>query len=87
MFGLMLRTEQSVMGVSMLVLFPLTFASNIFVDPATMPGWLQAFVEVQPDQPARDAACARLMARARSTPVAHRRAGRGARRSSWCSAR
>ena len=35
----------SVMQVSMMILFPLTFASNIFVDPATMPGWLQAFVE------------------------------------------
>ena len=36
------------MGVSMLVLFPLTFLSNVFVDPSTMPGWLQAFVEVNP---------------------------------------
>jgi ABC-2 type transport system permease protein len=36
------------MGVSMLILFPLTFGSNIFVNPATMPGWLQAFVQVNP---------------------------------------
>jgi ABC-2 type transport system permease protein len=36
------------MGVSMLVLFPLTFLSNVFVEPSTMPGWLQAFVEVNP---------------------------------------
>ena len=35
--GLVLRTPNSVMGVSMMVLFPLTFASNIFVDPRTMP--------------------------------------------------
>ncbi len=48
MFGLFLRSEKSVMGVSMLVLFPLTFLSNVFVDPSTMPGWLQAFVEVNP---------------------------------------
>ncbi|MEW9527187.1 ABC transporter permease [Microbispora sp. NPDC049125] len=48
MFGLMLRSEKSVMGVSMLVLFPLTFLSNVYVDPATMPGWLQAFVTVNP---------------------------------------
>ncbi|GAA1295891.1 transport permease protein [Planotetraspora silvatica] len=48
MFGLLLRSEKSVMGVSMLVLFPLTFLSNVFVDPETMPGWLQAFVEVNP---------------------------------------
>jgi ABC-2 type transport system permease protein len=48
MFGLILRSEKSVMGVSMLVLFPLTFLSNVFVNPVTMPGWLQAFVEVNP---------------------------------------
>jgi ABC-2 type transport system permease protein len=48
MFGMFLRSEKSVMGVSMLVLFPLTFLSNVFVDPRTMPGWLQAFVEVNP---------------------------------------
>ncbi|MER6010462.1 ABC transporter permease [Streptomyces bluensis] len=48
MFGLMLRTEKSVMGVSMMVIFPLTFLSNVFVDPKTMPGWLQAFVNNSP---------------------------------------
>ncbi|GAA1363337.1 ABC transporter permease [Catellatospora chokoriensis] len=46
--GLILRSEKSVMGVSMLVLFPLTFLSNVFVRPTTMPGWLQAFVDVNP---------------------------------------
>ncbi|MGP3969676.1 ABC transporter permease [Streptomyces sp. 6N223] len=48
MFGLLLRSEKSVMGVSMMVLFPLTFLSNIMVEPETMPGWLQAFVDVNP---------------------------------------
>jgi ABC-2 type transport system permease protein len=48
MFGLLLRSEKSVMGVSMMVLFPLTFLSNVFVEPGTMPGWLRAFVEVNP---------------------------------------
>jgi ABC-2 type transport system permease protein len=43
-----LPTPESVMQISMTVLFPLTFASNVFVDPATMPGWVQAFVEVNP---------------------------------------
>ena len=46
--GLVLRTPNAVMGASMLVITPLTFGSNIFVDPTTMPGWLQAFVEVNP---------------------------------------
>lgn len=48
MFGLLLRSEKSVMGVSMLILFPLTFLSNVFVQPTTMPGWLQAFVQINP---------------------------------------
>ncbi|MFD4588912.1 ABC transporter permease [Streptomyces sp. NPDC058434] len=48
MFGLLLRTEKSVMGVSMMVIFPLTFLSNVFVEPKTMPGWLQAFVNNSP---------------------------------------
>jgi ABC-2 type transport system permease protein len=48
MFGLLMKSEKGVMGVSMLVLFPLTFLSNVFVQPSTMPGWLQAFVDVNP---------------------------------------
>jgi ABC-2 type transport system permease protein len=48
MFGLLLRSEKSVMGTSMLVLFPLTFLSNVYVEPSTMPGWLQVFVNVNP---------------------------------------
>ncbi|TCP57048.1 ABC-2 type transport system permease protein [Tamaricihabitans halophyticus] len=46
--GLLLRSEKSVTGVSMLVLFPLTFVSNIFVRPETMPEVLQAIVAVNP---------------------------------------
>ena len=46
--GLVLRTTNSVMGVSMMVLFPLTFASNIFVDPRTMPSWLEVIVGANP---------------------------------------
>lgn len=48
MFGLLLRSEKSVMGVSMMVLMPLTFLSSTYVDPATMPRWLEAFVNVNP---------------------------------------
>jgi len=46
--GMKLQTPENVMQTSMMVLFPLTFASNVFVDPATMPGWLQAFVKANP---------------------------------------
>lgn len=47
-FALLVRTPATVMTLSWVVLMPLTFASNIYVDPATMPGWLQAFVGVNP---------------------------------------
>jgi ABC-type multidrug transport system permease subunit len=30
------------------LIFPLTFASSIFVRPASMPGWLQGFAVHQP---------------------------------------
>lgn len=46
--GLLVKTPESVMTLSFLLLFPLTFVSNIFVDPATMPGWLQNIVDVNP---------------------------------------
>jgi ABC-2 type transport system permease protein len=46
--GLLMRSPNAVMGVSMLVLMPLTFASNIFVAPETMPSVLRAWVEVNP---------------------------------------
>lgn len=48
LISLFVRSEQAAMGVSMFVLMPLTFASNIFVDPQTMPSWLQSVVEVNP---------------------------------------
>ena len=46
--GLVLRSDNAVFGVSNMVMFPLTFVSNVFVDPATLPSWLQAFVDVNP---------------------------------------
>jgi len=46
--GLKVRTPNAVMGVSMMVLFPLTFVSSIFAPPETMPGWLRSFVDVNP---------------------------------------
>lgn len=47
-FGIIARSQESLFFLSFTVLFPLTFASNIFVEPATMPVWLAAFVSVNP---------------------------------------
>jgi ABC-2 type transport system permease protein len=46
--GLVLRSPSAVSSVSLVILFPLTLASNVFADPRTMPGWLQAFIDVNP---------------------------------------
>ncbi|MBF9035102.1 ABC transporter permease [Rhodobacterales bacterium HKCCE2091] len=46
--GLLIRTPMTVMTLGFTVLFPLVFASNIMVQPDTMPGWLRAFVDRNP---------------------------------------
>ncbi len=46
--GLLVRTPMTVMTFGFTFIFPLVFASNISVDPTTMPGWLEAFVNVNP---------------------------------------
>ena len=46
--GLLVRTDNAVFAISNMVMVPLTFVSNVFVPPETLPGWLQAFVEVNP---------------------------------------
>lgn len=47
-FGVIARTASSVQGISMIILFPLTFLSNAFVPVDTMPSWLQWFVNINP---------------------------------------
>ena len=46
--GLLMRTPMAVMNAGFMALFPLTFLSNVFVDPATLPAPLEAFVDVNP---------------------------------------
>jgi oleandomycin transport system permease protein len=48
LIGLIARTPGAVQGILFLTLFPLTFGSNVFVQTTSMPGWLQAFVKVNP---------------------------------------
>jgi ABC-2 type transport system permease protein len=47
-FGLVGRNAQSVQGISLLVMFPLTFLSNAFVPTETMPPVLEAFANINP---------------------------------------
>jgi ABC-2 type transport system permease protein len=46
--GLLLRAPNATLNAGFMGLFPLLFLSNIFVDPSTLPGWLEAFVDVNP---------------------------------------
>jgi ABC-2 type transport system permease protein len=47
-FGVISRTASSVQGISMIILFPLTFLSNAFVPTNTLPDLLQWFVKINP---------------------------------------
>jgi ABC-2 type transport system permease protein len=46
--GMLVKSPESVMTTSTMFLFPLTFVSNIFVDPKTMPGFMQAIISFNP---------------------------------------
>jgi ABC-2 type transport system permease protein/oleandomycin transport system permease protein len=48
LLGLALRSPETVQAAAFPMIFPLVFASSIFVPVQTMPGWLQAFVKVNP---------------------------------------
>jgi ABC-2 type transport system permease protein len=48
LFGVLARTASSVQGISMLVLFPLTFLSNAYVPVETLPWALGWFATINP---------------------------------------
>ena len=46
--GLVLRSPSAVLNTGFMVLFPLVFLSNTFVDPETLPSVLEGFVSLNP---------------------------------------
>jgi daunorubicin/doxorubicin transport system permease protein len=46
--GLLMRSPSAVMNTGFMALFPLTFLSNIFVEPETLPSGLETFVNGNP---------------------------------------
>jgi ABC-2 type transport system permease protein len=46
--GLLMRSPNAVMNAGFMAIFPLTFLSNVFVDPETLPSGLKAFVDANP---------------------------------------
>lgn len=46
--GTIAKSARSVQGISMMIMFPLTFLSNAFVPAETLPSGLEAFVKINP---------------------------------------
>ena len=46
--GLVMRSPNAVMNAGFMSIFPLTFLSNVYVDPDTLPAGLEAFVNANP---------------------------------------
>ena len=46
--ALRVRSAEAAQSAGFVVLFPLVFASSVFVPVSSMPGWLRAFAEVSP---------------------------------------
>ena len=46
--GLLMRSPNAVMNAGFMAIFPLTFLSNVFVEPETLPAGLEAFVNANP---------------------------------------
>ena len=46
--GLVMRSPNATMNAGFLSIFPLTFLSNVYVDPDTLPSGLEAFVNANP---------------------------------------
>ncbi|MBV8764568.1 MAG: ABC transporter permease [Hyphomicrobiales bacterium] len=46
--GLTVRSAEAAQSAGFVVLFPLVFASSVFVPVSTLPGWLQAIAKVSP---------------------------------------
>ncbi|WP_304451232.1 ABC transporter permease [Nocardiopsis sp. YSL2] len=46
--GMVVASPQAVPGIATAVILPLTFGSNIFADPQTMPRWLEVWTGINP---------------------------------------
>src|SRR6266567_2175144 len=71
LLGLYVKSPQSLQGYGFIVMFPLTFGSNVFVQASTLPGWLQAWVKVNPVTALTDAARGLALGGPIATPAWH----------------
>jgi ABC-2 type transport system permease protein/oleandomycin transport system permease protein len=67
--GLSVTNGEAAQAAAFPLLAPLTFASNLFVDPETMPSWLQGWAENQPVSVTADAVRACMLGGPTATKV------------------
>ncbi|HJU96560.1 MAG TPA: ABC transporter permease [Jiangellaceae bacterium] len=67
--GVIAKDPERVQIFGFTALFPITFVSNVFVPAETMPGWLQAFVNVNPVSILADACRGLMLTGAEATPI------------------
>ncbi|MEU0571111.1 ABC transporter permease [Nonomuraea sp. NPDC005983] len=61
LLGVLMREPGGVQGMAFLVLFPLTFGTSMITPKGTLPGWLQAWLDVNPVNHAMDASRALML--------------------------
>ncbi|AOT61531.1 MULTISPECIES: ABC transporter permease [Streptomyces] len=69
LIGMAAKSPQAVPGITMALVLPLTFGSNIFASPDTMPDWLRWWVGVNPVSHFVDATRALTLGGEASGPV------------------
>lgn len=48
LIGMTVRSAEVAASAGLIWLFPMTFVSNVFVDPSTLPGWMQPIAQWNP---------------------------------------
>jgi oleandomycin transport system permease protein len=69
LLGVLATSPEGVQGFSAILIFPLTFGSNVFVPTANLPGWLQAWVKINPVTHVANAVRALMLDLPRGTSV------------------
>jgi oleandomycin transport system permease protein len=61
LIGVAAKGPEMVQSLSLVLIFPLTFGSNVFVPTDKLPGWLQAWVKINPVTQVSDAVRALML--------------------------
>jgi ABC-type multidrug transport system permease subunit len=61
LIAIIARAAETVQALSLILVFPLTFGSNVFVPVGKLPGWLQSWVKINPVTQLSDAVRALLL--------------------------